>query len=187
MRTFPFLLALMFCLSSGAAQSFVNWESPHVAPIALTPGGARLLVVNTADARLEVFSLASGTPVLAGSIPVGLDPVTVRARTNDEAWVVNHISDSIAIVDLDQGLVTRTLRTADEPSDVVFGGQPQSAFVSCSQANLVQVFDPVSGLLLGTIPIDGEDPRTLGVSPDGRHVYVAIFESGNATTVLAGG
>ena len=32
----------------------------------------------------------------AGSeIPVGLEPVSVRARTNDEVWVVNEVSDSV--------------------------------------------------------------------------------------------
>ena len=30
----------------------------------------------------------------------------------------------------------------------------------------------------------GSDPRALAVSPDGRWVYVTIFESGNGTTLL---
>jgi DNA-binding beta-propeller fold protein YncE len=38
-----------------------------------------------------------------------------------------------------------------------------------------------------SIPILGEDPRSLAVSADGRSVYAAIFESGNGTTILAGG
>lgn len=111
-------------------QSFVNWETPQVRPIALTPDRSRLLVVNTAAATLEVFSLASGSPRHLATIPVGLDPVTVRARTNTEAWVVNHVSDSVSIVDLVSGSVTRTLDTADEPCDVVFAGTPTRAFVS---------------------------------------------------------
>src|SRR5262249_14268556 len=74
------------------AQSFVNWESPHVHPLELTPDGARLLAVNTPDNCLEVFDVTSGAPVKIASIPVGLDPVSVRARTNTEAWVVSHIS-----------------------------------------------------------------------------------------------
>ena len=169
-------------------QSFVNWETPHVSPIAMTPDGTKLLVCNLADNRLEVFSLTSGSPVAVGAVPVGLDPCSVRARTNTEAWVVNHISDSVSIVDLTTLNVTATLDTADEPCDVVFAGAPERAFVSCSQANTVQVFDPAS---LGTAPtniaIDGEDPRAMAVSTDGSEVYVAIFESGNATTILGGG
>src|SRR5947207_1323890 len=78
-----------------ATGSVVNWETPHVSPLAMTPDGATLLAVNTADARLEVFAIVSGQPVKAGSVPVGLDPVSVRVRSNTEAWVVNNISDSV--------------------------------------------------------------------------------------------
>ena len=38
--------------SSTLAQSaFVNWETPHVSPITLTPSGNTLLAVNTPDVR----------------------------------------------------------------------------------------------------------------------------------------
>ncbi len=171
-----------------AQPSFVNWESPHVSPVDMTPDGAKLLVVNTADNRLEVFDISSGTPSLAGSVPVGLDPVSVRALDDSTVWVVNHISDSVSIVDLGAMNVVRTLRTLDEPTDVAFAGTPRRAFVSCSQANAVMVFDPDSPAVLPTtIPIEGEDPRAMAVSADGSQVYVAIFESGNKTTILGGG
>ena len=171
-----------------APLSFVNFETPPVSPIALSPDGLTLLVTNTADDRVELFSIASGTPVWTDSVFTGLDPVSVRFHGNAEAWVVNHISDSVSVVDLPTRRVRATLGTADEPCDVVFAGVPERAFVSCSQASVVQIFDPAS---LATTPqsvtIDAEDPRALAVSPDGLHVYAAVFESGNATTVLGGG
>ena len=77
-------------------SAFVNWETPPVHPIELTPDGQMLLVVNQPAARLELFSLASGWPINVGSIPVGLDPVSVRARSNTEAWVVNNIAGKLA-------------------------------------------------------------------------------------------
>ena len=117
---------------------FVNWETPHVHPLDLTPDGTR--AAGRQHARTTgcvVFDLdAERAPALVASIPVGLDPVSVRARTNDEAWVVNHISDSVSIVDLAHAQRgARRSRTDDEPADVVFAGNPQRAFVSCSQAN----------------------------------------------------
>ena len=166
-------------------DEFVNFESPHVHPMDMTPDGRSLLAVNTADNRLEVLSLVSGLPKREASIPVGLDPVAVRARTANEAWVINHISDSVSVVDLNTMNVIRTIDTQDEPADVIFSHG--AAFVSCSQANVVQVFDVSSGSLMTEIPIQGEDPREMVLSPDGSKIYVAIFESGNATTVLAGG
>ncbi len=169
-----------------AEAGFTNWETPHVNPLAITPDGSRLLAVNTPDNRLEVFDITGGLPVPLGSIPVGLDPVSVAARTDSEAWVVNHISDSISIVDLTAMHVVATIRTGDEPTDVVFAGNPPRAFVSLSQENRVAVYDPaVVDADPVLLPIEGEDPRALAT--DGTRVFVAIFESGNATTIVAEG
>ncbi|NOT02221.1 MAG: hypothetical protein HOP29_16555, partial [Phycisphaerales bacterium] len=170
-----------------AGTGFVNWENPHVHPLDLTPDGSTLLAVNTADARLEVFDVTTGVPHHIASIPVGIDPVSVRARSNDEAWVVNHLSDTVSIVSLAGRNVVATLPTPDEPADVVFAGEPQRAFITCSQKNLVRVVDLTSPVAPIDIPIDGEDPRAMTVSPDGGTVFVAVFESGNGTTILGGG
>jgi len=170
-----------------AQDSFVNFETPHVHPLELTSGGL-LLAVNTADAVLEVFDATGAEPVALAAVPVGYDPVSVRARTATEVWVVNHLSDSVSVVDLNSLNVVATLPTDDEPCDVVFAGSPERAFVSCSQANSVLVFDPLSLATAPTrIEIEAEDPRALAVSPDGAKVYAAIFESGNASTLLGGG
>ncbi len=172
----------------GGAPSFVNFETPHIHPLDKTPDGSRLLAVNTPDNRLEVFNITPMGLTRVGAVPVGLDPVSVRARTNMEVWVVNQVSDSVSIVDLVTMNVIATLQTADEPADVVFAGAPERAFVSCSQANVVQVFDPANlGIAPNTVAIEGEDPRALAVSPDGSKVYAAVFESGNGTTILLGG
>jgi YVTN family beta-propeller protein len=182
------LLGIVLPLSAWAQGSFVNWENAPVHPLEKTPDSSRLLAANLADNRLEIFDITSGTPRHVGAIPVGLDPVSVRARTATEIWVVNHISDSVSIVSLATMNVVATLRTDDEPCGVVFAGTPQRAFVSCSQANAVLVFDPAN---LATAPtrinIVGEDPRSMAVSADGSEVYVAVFESGNRSTILAGG
>src|SRR5262245_20526433 len=71
----------------------VNWENAHVHPLDLTPDHGTLLAVNTPDNRLEVFNVDAGGITRRGAIQVGLDPVSVRARTNTEIWVINHVSD----------------------------------------------------------------------------------------------
>lgn len=180
-------LVLAHPLQLGNGETFINWEHPHVTPLAQTPSGARLLAVNTPDNRLEIFDTSGPKPVALLPIPVGLDPVSVRVRNEYEAWVVNHVSDSISIVDLLEGRIVHTLYTRDEPTDVVFAGSPERAFVTCSQENYVQVFDLSDlGAAPLEVPIVGEEPRALTVSADGSAVYLAVYESGNATTILGG-
>ena len=60
--------------------------------------------------------------------------------------------------------------------------------MSCSQANLIYVFDPADTTNPpGVIEIAAEEPKALAISPDGLMVYAAIFESGNGSTLLGGG
>ncbi len=165
--------------------NFTNFESPQTHPIEVTPDGSALLAVNTADGQLEVFDLVGGLPVRRGSVAVGVDPVSVRARSNGEAWVVNQISDSVSVVDLATMRVTRTILVSDEPADIVFTSKPARAFVSLAMSSRVVSFDPAAAApTLTTTTIAGASPRALATSPDGRTVYLAIFESGNRSTVV---
>ena len=167
--------------------AFKNFESPQVHPLAMTPDGTRLLAVNSPNASLSVFQLVSGTPVLSAEIPVGLEPVSVAARNDREAWVVNWLSDSVSIVDLSTGSVTRTIDVGDEPTDVLFAGDSNArAFVCVSGRSMVKVFDaaaPASSppQVLG---IFGKQPRALARDAGGDKVFVSVFESGNQTTLV---
>src|SRR4051812_45631687 len=105
--------------TDATTPSFLNFETGQIPPGDLPPDGSRLLVVNTADSRLEVFDITSGVPVLLSEIPVGLDPISVRAFSSTQAWVVNNISDSVSVVDLTARNVVASLKTRDEPADVV--------------------------------------------------------------------
>jgi len=118
--TATFLLAL----STPAHASFVTFESGPVRPLAMSPDGGTLFAVNTPDGRLEVFSITGGVLTHTDSIPVGMEPVAVAARSNSEVWVVNHLSDSVSVIDLtaSPAQVVRTLIVGDEPRDIIFAG-----------------------------------------------------------------
>src|SRR5262245_53009222 len=75
-----------------ASQPYTLFESGQVRPLSLSPNGKLLFAVNTPDNRLEVFKVKKDGLVKRGSIPVGLEPVAVAARSNNEVWVVNHLS-----------------------------------------------------------------------------------------------
>ena len=126
LRTVSLLGALVTQLAAAGsvlAGSFVEFETDQVRPIALSPDGSRLFAVNTPDNRLEIFSVGA-TLTHVASVSVGMEPCAVAARNNGEVWVVNHLSDSISVVDVASSppRVTRTLLVGDEPRDIVFAG-----------------------------------------------------------------
>ena len=213
-RGLPVLVALLVASPSPAAASFVTFESGQVRPLALSPDGTRLFAVDTPDDRLEIFDVSAGGLTHADSVPVGLEPVAVAARTNGEVWVVNHLSDSVSIVDVGSvpPRVTRTLLVGDEPRDIVFAGSGGNrAFITTAHRGQnsgvplsdlttagigradVWVFDAnnlgtsLGGTRLALLTLFGDTPRALAVTPDGGTVYAAVFQSGNQTSSLSEG
>jgi hypothetical protein len=125
------LLPLLLCLLASPAfgqSDFITFESGQVRPLLLTPDGSTLLALNTPDNTLEIFSVGVAGLVHTDSVPVGMEPVALAIPGNvaneDEVWVVNHMSDSISIIDLAASppQVVRTLLVGDEPRDIVFAG-----------------------------------------------------------------
>ncbi len=191
---------------------YTLFESGQVRPIALSPNQRTLFVANTPDNKLEIYDVNDSQRALVHrtSISVGLEPVAVAARSDNEVWVVNHLSDSVSIVRIDgnRARVVRTLLVGDEPRDIVFGGSGRSrAFITAAHRGQnrpgdpqlttpgvgradVWVFDAnnlgdsLGGTPLSTITLFTDTPRALAVSPDGSRVYAAGFHTGNRTTTL---
>ncbi|HEV7518534.1 MAG TPA: hypothetical protein VGR07_19745, partial [Thermoanaerobaculia bacterium] len=135
-----------------AASPYTLFESGQARPLALAPDRRHLFVVNTPDNRLEIFGIKERGLVHTASIPVGLEPVAVAARSNHEVWVVNHLSDSVSVVALDDsgehgddltGQVARTLLVGDEPRDIVFAGPGRKrAFITTAHRGQNIPIDP---------------------------------------------
>ncbi|MDX2052560.1 MAG: hypothetical protein SFV15_09230 [Polyangiaceae bacterium] len=193
-----------------ASENVALFESGQVRPLALSPSGNLLFAVNTPDARLEIFRVLPTGLSKVDSVAVGLEPVAVAARNENEVWVVNHLSDSVSIVDLrgPKARVVRTLQVGDEPRDIVFGGQRKDrAFITVAHRGQNAPFDPqfntpgvgradvwvydadnlgsaLTGNPINIINLFTDTPRALEVSPDGGLVYAAGFNTGNRTTIV---
>ncbi len=189
----PVLIAVLFFAfrpldsqsSITATTDFRNFETLQIHPVAVTPDGSKLLALNTPDARLEVFSIGRASLERIGEIPVGLDPVSVVVLNDSTAWVVNHLSDDVSVVDINALNVKATIRVGDEPTDVVFAGSPLRAFVCVSGQDAVKVYN--TGTLaaaLPPIPIFGRHPHALAVGGGGTQVYVTVRDGGNRTTIV---
>src|SRR5262245_50515218 len=171
---FGVLLAL--AAPAHAQSSFLEFESGPVRPLALTPDGTRLLACTIPDNRLEIFAVSTNGLTHQGSVPVGMEPVAVAARTNTEAWVVNHLSDSVSVVDLAASppRVTRTLLVGDEPADIVFAGTGGNrAFVTTARRGQQR---NNSSLLGGVTPGAGSPLLT---SPSVPRADVWVWDANN--------
>jgi len=164
------LVTPAFGLPGDFSTNFVLFESGQVRPLALSPDGTRLFVANTPDGTLEVLNVGAGGVAKVSSVPVGLEPVAVAARSNTEVWVVNHLSDSVSIVDVSANppRVTRTLLVGDEPHDIVFGGTGANkasgtagnrAFITTAHRGQ-QRTDPSINGGTGTCPPKPNNPQT---------------------------
>jgi DNA-binding beta-propeller fold protein YncE len=155
--------------------SFVHFESGPVRPLAVSPSGDRLFAVNTPDNRLEVFAITGSGLEPAGSVAVGLEPVAVAARTDSEVWVVNHLSDSVSVVDLSAGAprVVRTLLVGDEPRDIVFAGGSASGSEGGERAFVTTAHRGQHRTHPGVADVPGAgDPRFLEPGVDRADVWV---------------
>jgi len=182
------LVALAGCLAAAPALAgFNNFESGHVRPLALSPDASQLYAVNTPDNRLSIFTVSGSGLELAHEVAVGLEPVAVAARTNSggrtEVWVVNHLSDSVSVVEIDPSDVTlsrvkRTLLVGDEPMDVVFAGSGGNrAFVTTARRGQQLTEGGITGI---TVP-----QPLLATAGQGR-ALVWAFDAENLGSTLGG-
>ncbi len=165
--------------AASEGPSFVAFESGPVRPMATSPDGTKLFAVNTPNGTLEIFDISSGNPVWTRRVPVGMEPVAVAARTNDEVWVVNHLSDSVSVVSLaGTPRVTRTLLVGDEPRDIVFAGDPSRAFITTAHRGQHRT-DPS----LANVPGAGDPQFT---TPGVPRADVWVFDGANPGEALGG-
>ena len=147
------------------------------------------------------------------SVAVGLEPVAVAARNDSEVWVVNHLSDSVSIVERRRrrhtARVVRTLLVGDEPRDIVFAGpgrrrafittahrgqnvpvrsrssrRPGSAAPTSGSSTRPPRHDARRHARSTILTLFSDTPRALAVAPDGSTVYAAVFHSGNRTAIV---
>ena len=165
--------------ASPNSPSFIEFESGQVRPIAMSPDGTRLFAVNTPNGTLEIFTITPAGLTLQSRVPVGMEPVAVAARNNNEAWVVNHLSDSVSVVTL-TGIphVTRTLLVGDEPRDIVFAGTGGRAFITTAHRGQQRTHSSIS-----SVPGAGDPKLT---TPSIPRADVWVFDPANLGSTMGG-
>ena len=86
------------------ANPYTLFETLQVRPLALSTDGQLLFAANTPDNRLEIFHVRRDGLDKVASVEVGLEPIAVAVRSRNEVWVVNHLSDSVSVVNVERSV-----------------------------------------------------------------------------------
>jgi len=168
-----------FKFTTATPSSFVAFESGQVRPMALSSDARQLYALNTPDNRLEIFKITATSLIHQYSVPVGMEPVALAVRSNGEVWVVNHLSDSISVVDTTSTppRLVKTLLVGDEPRDIVFAGNASArAFITTAHRGQNSPYSPT---------IMPSDPGEVTVPGIGR-ADMWVFDVNNTGTGLGG-
>ncbi len=190
--------------STATAPTF-NFESGPTRQLLVSETRRELYLLNTADHRLEIYRYWKGATAPSGgprrvflrhraSVFTGLEPVSMALdpAKADYLYVANHVSDSVAVVNLSAAAVQSIIPVGDEPRDVALANG--KLYVACARIakksnpeefrdHVVLVHEAGNRFRrLKTLEIDGHKPRAFCV--DGDHLYVVPTNSGNHTTLL---
>jgi YVTN family beta-propeller protein len=147
-----------------------------------------LLVANTTSNTVDAIN--TSTNLRTKQIAVGMEPVNVTFRPDGcEAWVANHVSDSVSVIDTNAAspshlTVIETIQSLDgsgatlfdEPVGIAFASNTK-AYVALSSRNQVAIVSGTTYSVTGSLAIAAQEPRAIAVR-NGR-LYVAAFESSN--------
>ena len=182
------------------SAGFTNFETEPVRPLLLSADRKLLFALHTAADRLIIYDTTGERLDMIGTTRVGMRPVAL-AQYRQTLWVVNHLSDSVSVVDISnprRPTVLYSLRVGDEPRGIAIAGtQHDKVFIATAKRadsfaagvgrGAVWVFDATNPSVPPKIlTLFGTKLRALAASPDGRQVYAGVFHSGNGTTSTSG-
>ena len=154
--------------------------------IAAIPPQRKLYVVNRADNNISVISSVDGTSLTTITLPAGTDPVSVVVNSGaTAAYVVNHGSGSVSVIDTSTDLITQTIPTGAGPTLGVFDPKLLRVYVLNTGANSVTVIDAssIASPVLRTVslPAGASNPVGIAALRDGTRFYTANSGTNNVT------
>ncbi|HEY0894185.1 MAG TPA: hypothetical protein VGE32_14090, partial [Cellvibrio sp.] len=172
-----------------AERDYTLFEEDPVRPVAALENSGYVAALNVPDDYLELFAPAKSGLKHCASVKVGMRPVAIGVITETQQharlWVVNHLSDSISIVDINlkkcSASLVDTIAVGDEPRDIVVANTPVGKRVFVSMAHRGQTH-PDKGTrnwqdLIRTGAENAAKDRPAGLAD------VAVFDPANPATV----
>ena len=162
-----------------------------IAGLALSANGKALFALNNSDNNLYVLEAETGTHL--AKVPVGDHPGACRL-SKDGRWlfVTNWGGAEVVAVSVDtpeSARVVHRLKTDEHPNDLTLSGDGR-LFVSCGNADAVNVFDIGEMKPLETVKTSlspkaalGSTPNALALTPDDKTLYVANADNNSVCVI----
>ena len=188
-------------LSPVSGSPFLTQSGAKSNGIAATPDGQHLYVTNQGTASVVAFSIAADgslTPVAGSPFAAGSTPKGARVTPDGKyLYVANATSGSISAYLIGSNGVLSPVTGSPFPTEGAPGGlaitpNGESLYVShVGEGNKVWGYtigsdgslSPVPG---APFPTGGRRSNGVGVSPDGRHLYVTNLESIDISSFMIG-
>ncbi len=155
--------------------------------VVVTPDGSLIFVASENAGMVHIFDGVTYAPVK--NLITNLRPRRLAIRGN-ELWVSSEMGSRVEIFD------TTKLAKIDEiifaprgfrseqltPVDILFDHSGETGFVALGSANHVVIVDAITREILKYILV-GHRPWGLGLTPDGKHLFVLNGRSDDVTII----
>jgi YVTN family beta-propeller protein len=148
-------------------------------------------MMRAAGPKFALAALAISACIFAQTQPVsenistGQQPMAVAVNeTTNKAYVVNHNSNSIAVIDGKTRTAIATIRTGAGPESIAVNPLTNKVYVANAAESSVTVIDGATDTVAATVPT-GSNCNALAVNPTTNRIYVAN-NFGHSVTVIDG-
>jgi YVTN family beta-propeller protein len=155
-------------------------DKRYISPLKLkvSDDGKSLFVTAHERDEFVIVDLESGK--VKANIPVGRWPHSIAIDSENRAYVSNHWSQNISVIDLQTEMVIDTYETGAGPSDLVIDNEGELLYVANSFGGNLSIIDLSTGKEIKRIPT-GNFPIGIDISPKGEKVFVTHRRSKSAS------
>jgi YVTN family beta-propeller protein len=108
--------------------------------------------------------------------------ITVTPKKAPLAYIANHLSDNVSVINTATNTVTATVNVGSYPLGVSVSPDGTKVYVANIASNNVSVINTATNTVTATVTMGG-GPFGLSVNPDGTKVYVANQGSGTVSVI----
>ena len=165
-------------------------EGPFAAGVAVSPSGARVVVVENENDALTVVDAAARRRV--GDVwlgPGGAFPFDAVVVGESRAYVTSQRDREVVEVDLESARVTRRIAVGAQPARLVANAAGTLLYVADAGSDGVSIVDIAAGRTVASVPtsgapgpLRGANPNAIAISPDERTLYAT--NGGTATLAI---